>query len=99
MLANHKKGIFLLKRAFLGESRRLVRRLLNQILSLRLELHYFLYLGAINIYVTLYVTLYRELAFYLWNYQFGKQALQSYNFSLRAQQWKHSIWLIFERRL
>ena len=82
MLANHKKGIFLLKRAFLGESRRLVRRLLNQILSLRLEIHYFLYLGAINIYVTLY----RELAFYFWNYQFGKQALQSYNFKLREQQ-------------
>ena len=32
-----KKGIFLLKRAFLGESQRPVSRLSNQILSLRLE--------------------------------------------------------------
>ena len=39
-LANHKKGIFPLKRAFLSESQRLVRRLSNQISSFRLETHY-----------------------------------------------------------
>ena len=37
VLANHKKGIFPLKRAFLGESQRPVRRRSNQISSLRLE--------------------------------------------------------------
>ena len=39
VLANHKKGIFPLKRAFLGESQRQVRRLSNQISSFRLETH------------------------------------------------------------
>ena len=39
MLANHKKRILLLKRAFLGESQRPVRRLSNQISSFRLETH------------------------------------------------------------
>ena len=42
VLANHKKGILPLKRAFLGESQRLVRWLSNQISSFRLETHYFL---------------------------------------------------------
>ena len=37
VLANHKKGILRLKRAFLGESQRPVSWLSNQILSLRLE--------------------------------------------------------------
>ena len=37
MLANHKKGIFLLKRAFLFESQWVVRRLSNQISSFRRE--------------------------------------------------------------
>ena len=37
MFANHKKGIFLLERAFLGESQRLLRRLSNEISSFRLE--------------------------------------------------------------
>ena len=50
VLANHKKGFSLLKRAFLGESQPPVRRLSNQISSFRLETHA---LGAINIYVTL----------------------------------------------
>ena len=39
VLVNHKKGIFPLKRAFLGESQRQVRRLSNQISSFRLETH------------------------------------------------------------
>ena len=39
VLANHKKIILPLKRAFLGESQRPVRRLSNQILSFRLETH------------------------------------------------------------
>ena len=39
LLANHKKEIFPLKRAFLGESQRPVRRLSNQISSFRLETH------------------------------------------------------------
>ena len=37
VLANHKKGIFLFKRAFLGESQRPVRQLSNQVSSCRLE--------------------------------------------------------------
>ena len=37
LLANHKKGIFPLKRAFLGESQRPVRPLSNPISSFRLE--------------------------------------------------------------
>ena len=41
VLANHKKIILPLKRAFLGESQRLVRRLSNQISILRLETHFF----------------------------------------------------------
>ena len=41
MLANYKKAIFLLKRAFLGESQRPVRRVSSQISSLRLETHIF----------------------------------------------------------
>ena len=52
VLANHKKGILPLKRAFLGESQRLVRRLSNQISSFRLETHLF-DLHAINSYITL----------------------------------------------
>ena len=39
VLANHKKRILLLKRAFLGESQRPARRLSNQISSFRLETH------------------------------------------------------------
>ena len=39
VLANHKKGIFRLKRVFLGESQRPVRSLSNQISSFRLEIH------------------------------------------------------------
>ena len=39
VLANHKKRIFTLKRAFLGESQRPVRRHSNQILSFRLDTH------------------------------------------------------------
>ena len=39
VLANHKKGIFPLKRAFFGESHRPVRQLSYQILSFRLETH------------------------------------------------------------
>ena len=38
-LANHEKGTFWLKRGFLGESQRPVRRLSNQISSFRLETH------------------------------------------------------------
>ena len=41
MLANYKKAIFLLKRAFLDESQRPVRRVSSQISSLRLETHIF----------------------------------------------------------
>ena len=42
VLASHKKGILPLKRAFLGESQRLVRRLSNQISSFSLKhLHFF----------------------------------------------------------
>ena len=52
VLANHKKGILPLKKAFLGESQRLVRQLSNQISSFRLETHLF-DLHAINNYVTL----------------------------------------------
>ena len=40
VLANYKKGIFPLKRAFFGESQRPVRRLTNQISSFRLETHW-----------------------------------------------------------
>ena len=39
LLTNHKKGIFRLKRAFLGESQRPVRRLSSQVSSFRLETH------------------------------------------------------------
>ena len=39
VLVNHKKGILLLKRAFLGENQRLVKRLSNQTSSLRLGTH------------------------------------------------------------
>ena len=39
VLANHKKGIFPLKRALSGESQRSVRWLSNQISSFRLETH------------------------------------------------------------
>ena len=39
VLANHKKGTFSLKRAFLGESQRPVRQLSDQISSFRLEAH------------------------------------------------------------
>ena len=39
VLANHKKRIFTLKRAFLGESQRPVRRLSNQTLRFGLETH------------------------------------------------------------
>ena len=55
VLANHKKGIFPLKRAFLGESHRPVRQLSYQILSFRLETHkVFLTCAQLtNIYVTL----------------------------------------------
>ena len=38
-LVNHKKGIFPLKRAFLGENQQPVRRVSNQISSFRLETH------------------------------------------------------------
>ena len=41
MLVNYKKAIFLLKRAFLGEIQRPVRRVSSQISSLRLETHIF----------------------------------------------------------
>ena len=37
MFANHKRGMFPLKRAFLGESKQPVTRLSNQISSFRLE--------------------------------------------------------------
>ena len=40
MLANHKKGIFILKIALLAESQGPVRRLSNQIRSFRLDAHY-----------------------------------------------------------
>ena len=54
MLDNHKKGIFPLKRAFLGESQQVVRWLSieYQILGLRL-IKVFFDLRAANIYVTL----------------------------------------------
>ena len=52
MLANHKKGIFLLKRAFFGEIQSPLRWLSNQISSFKLEAELF-YLTAANIYVTL----------------------------------------------
>ena len=39
VLVNHKKWIFWLKRAFLGENQRPVRQLSNQICSFRLEIH------------------------------------------------------------
>ena len=87
MLANHRKGIFRWKRAFLGASQRPVRLLSNQISNLKLETHYFLF------------TFVQLTAFHLRNYLLGRQALQSYNSNLREQQWKYSIWLIFERRL
>ena len=55
MLANHKKGIFPMKRTFLGESHRPVRQLSYQILSFRLETHkvFLTYPQLTNIYVTL----------------------------------------------
>ena len=43
VLAKHKKGVFLLKRAFLGESQRSVRRLSNQISSLSFGTHFFFF--------------------------------------------------------
>ena len=39
VLANHQKEIFPLKRAFLGESQRPLRRLSIQVSSFRLETH------------------------------------------------------------
>ena len=39
MLDNHKKGIFPLKRAFLGESQRVMGRLSNQFSSFRIKKH------------------------------------------------------------
>ena len=41
LLANHKKAIFPFNRAFLGESKRAVRRVPNPVLSLRLEANIF----------------------------------------------------------
>ena len=45
LLANHKKAIFPLSRAFLGESKRPIRRVPNQISMLRLEtnIYFFTY--------------------------------------------------------
>ena len=43
MLVNYKKAIFLLKRAFLGEIQRPVRRVPSQISSLRGETHFFFF--------------------------------------------------------
>ena len=53
VLANHKKGIFPMKRAFFGESQRPVRRLSNQISSFRLETHQ-LFLTYVQLTVMLY---------------------------------------------
>ena len=53
VLANHRKGIFPLKRAFSGESQPAIKRFSNEISSFRLETQYFFYLRAANIYVTL----------------------------------------------
>ena len=44
VLANHKKGMFPLKRAFLGASQRPVRRISNEISSFRLETYFFTYM-------------------------------------------------------
>ena len=92
MLANHKRGIFPLKRGFWGESQRSVRRLSNQISSFRSGTH-----QRFSSYV--------QLTFMLYNRIHGislieltvQKAFQSYVFHLsieratmKTQQWKHS---------
>ena len=54
VLADHKKGIFPLKRVFLSESQRPVRRLSNQIFLDWKHTKVFWRTNTINIYVTLY---------------------------------------------
>ena len=94
VLANNKKEIFPLKRAFLDESERPVTRLSNQISSFRLETHKSL-LTCVLLTFMLY---YRIHGFLLTEWSVRK-AFQSYVFHLRQQHWKHSILLIFERKI
>ena len=54
VLANHRTGTFLFKRAFLGESQRPVRRLSNQISKLRLETHSFVFTVVLLTFMLLY---------------------------------------------
>ena len=81
MLANHKKGIFPLKRAFLGESQLPVRRLSSEISSSRLETH-----QSFLAYVQLIFMLYYRIHGFLLTELPTWKALQSYNFHFREQQ-------------
>ena len=85
MLANHKKWIFLLKRAFLGESQRPVRRLSNQISSFRLETHWS-FLTDVQLTLMLHYRI----------HGFLRTEFQNYAFLLREKQFRishfASIW-------
>ena len=79
VMTNHKKGIFPLKRAFLGESQRPVRWLSNQISSFRLETHQ-LFLT----YVQLTVMLHHRIHGFLQTELLVRNSLQREAFRLRA---------------
>ena len=78
MLAKHKKGIFLSKRAYFGESQQLVRLLSNQISSFRLEAHqiFFDLLATVVLHYRIYGFSRKELL--VWN------SFESHVFDLRA---------------
>ena len=78
MLANHKKGIFLLKRAFVGERQRPVSRP-NFKIKVGDTLIIFTYVQFT------FMLHYRTHGVLVENYHFRRQALQSYTFSLREQ--------------
>ena len=94
VLANNKKEIFPLKGAFLDESERPVTRLSNQISSFRLETHK----SLLTCVLLTFMLHYRIHGFLLTEWSVRK-AFQSYVFHLRQQHWKHSILLIFERKI
>ena len=91
VLANHKKWIFPLKRAFLDERQWPVRRLSNQISSFRLETRL-----SLLTYGLLTFMLHYKIHGFLLKELSVRQTFQSYIFHLREQQWKTqhfaSVW-------
>ena len=79
VLANPKKGIIPLKRAFLGACQRPVRRPSNQISSFRLDTHYFFLT-----YVQLTVLLHYRIHGFLQTELLVRNPFQSEVFHLRA---------------